>query len=85
MRILAAAAAVLAALGLGGCGRVTAENYGKLGVGMTFGEVAGVLGSPRGCGEKLGVKSCVWGDEAANIRVSFVADKVVLYTSRNLR
>lgn len=85
MRVVAVVAAGFAVLGLGGCGRVTAENYGKLKVGMTFDEVAGVLGSPGGCGEKLGVKNCVWGDEAANIRVSFVADKVILYTSKHLR
>ncbi len=76
---------ILGALALGGCSKLTAENYDRLKVGMTFEDVAGLLGSPGQCGEKLGFKNCLWGDDSAHIRVNFVADKVAVFTSKNVR
>ena len=72
-------------LALCGCSKVTAENYDRLRLGMAFEEVAGFLGSPDQCAEKMGFKNCRWGDDASHIRVNFVADKVAVFTSKNVR
>jgi hypothetical protein len=79
------AAALAACLILGACGKVTAENYGKVKVGMTYGETTAILGSPTGCDETAGFRSCRWVDGKSSITVRFAADKVVLHSAENVR
>jgi hypothetical protein len=33
----------------------------------------------------MGVRNCKWGDETRSVNVSFVAGKVLLFSSSNLR
>jgi hypothetical protein len=81
-RLLCAAAIALAAAG---CSKLTVENYDRIKVGMAYEEVKALIGAPNQCSDVLTVKSCTWGDEKRHVQVSFVADKVVLFTSENLR
>jgi hypothetical protein len=67
-----------------GCSRVSKENYDKLKVGMAYEEVVNILGSPGSCSETLGTKSCVWGSEKRQIKVSFIASKAITFSSRGL-
>ncbi len=69
---------------LAGCSKINQDNYDKLEVGMTFGKVTDILGRTNKCAEQLGTRTCTWGDEQKYIRVSFVADKLVLYNSGGL-
>jgi len=78
---LAIAMALLAAA----CSRVTAENYAKIKVGMTYQEVTAVLGSPAACSDAAGFRSCKWGDERSSISVRFVADRAALTSAENIR
>jgi hypothetical protein len=76
---------VLAALLLAGCSKLTAENYAKLKVGMSYAEVTAILGSPGGCDDTAGVKSCRWGDAARNITVRFAADRAMFFSAQGIR
>jgi hypothetical protein len=67
------------------CGRVTAENYAKLKVGMTFDETTAILGSPAGCDETAGYRSCRWENGKSKISARFAADRMVLHTAENVR
>jgi hypothetical protein len=67
-----------------GCSKVSKENYDKLKVGMGYEEVINILGSPGSCSETLGTKSCVWGDEKRQIKVSFVVSKAVAFSNKGL-
>jgi outer membrane protein assembly factor BamE (lipoprotein component of BamABCDE complex) len=71
--------------GIAGCSRVTADNYAKLKVGMSYQETTDILGPPTGCDEAAGFKSCRWGDDKSNITVRFAADKAVLHSAENVR
>jgi hypothetical protein len=73
------------ALALAACSRVTAENYARIKVGMTFEEVKSVLGSPDRCSDVMGAKSCMWGNDARYIRVNFIGDQAVIFNAENLR
>jgi hypothetical protein len=77
--------ALLAATLASACTRLTAENYAKIRIGMSFDEVKAILGTPDRCSDVLGAKSCVWGDETRNIKVNFIGDQAVLFTAENLR
>jgi len=68
-----------------GCSKVTKENYDKLKIGMKYGEVSAILGAPDSCTQALGAKSCLWGDEAKNIKVNFLADKTVIFSSTGIK
>jgi len=76
---------LLAATILGGCSKLTMENYTKLKMGLTYEAVVKILGKPDNCSEALFMRSCVWGNDAKNITINFVGNKVVLFTSRNIR
>lgn len=76
---LALAAAVV------GCSKLSAENYDRLKMGMSFAEVKAILGDPTTCSDLMTVRSCTWGDEKRHVNVNFVADGVVLFTASNLR
>ena len=72
-------------LAAAGCDKLTMDNYNKIKGGMTYNEVTGILGSPDKCNDIIGMRSCVWGDEKKSITVSFVADKVLLFSANNIR
>ena len=77
--------ALLMLLLLAGCSRLTMENYGKIRMGLQYPAVVKILGQPDTCSEALFVRSCVWGNEQKNITVNFMGDKVILFTSRNIK
>jgi hypothetical protein len=79
------AALVAAGLFLAGCSKVTADNYAKLKVGMTYQETTAILGNPAGCSDTAGFRSCKWGDDKASITVRFAADKAVLHSAEGIR
>jgi len=78
-------ALVLLVLVASACSRLTVENYDRLRVGMRYEEVREVLGPPTRCSDLLTVRSCTWGDDTRYVRVSFVADQVVVFHAENLR
>jgi hypothetical protein len=68
-----------------GCSKLTMENYSKIKMGSEYGEIVTILGKPDNCSEALFVKSCTWGDDQKNISVKFAGNKVVLFTSKNIK
>lgn len=68
-----------------GCSKLTLENYGKIGVGMSYDEVTQLIGAPDRCDDVMGVRNCRWGDDRRSVQVSFVAGKVLLFSSSNLQ
>lgn len=78
--VLIAALAFVAA-----CSKLTIENYDRIKAGMTFAEVKQIVGDPAKCDELVGVRHCIWGDDARNVKVSFAADRVVLFSATGLR
>jgi len=78
-------ALLTALLFFAGCSKITKENYDKLKVGMEYSEVAALLGDPDSCTQALAAKSCIWGDEAKNIKVNFLADKTVIFSSTGIK
>jgi hypothetical protein len=52
---------------------------------MRYDEVTRLLGAPDQCDDVMGVRNCKWGDETRSVNVSFVAGKVLLFSSSNLR
>ena len=71
---------------LGACGnQLSLENYNRLKVGQSYDEVKQVIGDPARCDEMLGVRTCVWGDDARGISVNFVGGKVILLSARSLK
>ena len=67
-----------------GCSNVTQEKYDKLQAGMSFEDVEDLLGKPGECSAALGAKNCRWGSQGKNIKIKFIGDKVVFYTSTGL-
>lgn len=68
-----------------GCSKLTTENYDKLKIGMTYAEVKALLGNPTDCTDVLTMRNCTWGDAQRYIKVSFVAEQVVVYNATGLR
>jgi len=66
------------------CSKLTRENYDKIKVGMELAEVENIIGTADACDEALGTKSCTWGNKEKNIKIKFVADKVVLPSANGL-
>ena len=67
-----------------GCSKLTEENYNKIKIGMDYTEVLTIIGSPSECSSKLGVKSCIWGDSEKQIKINFIADKIILTSKKGL-
>lgn len=78
-------AAIALLLVLAACSKVTQENYDRLAVGMDYDQVTALLGAPSGCDDVMGVRSCVWGDDERSVSVNFVAGKVLIFSSQNLK
>jgi len=68
-----------------GCTKVTAENYAKLKVGMSYQEITGIFGGPTSCDDAAGFKRCTWGDEQRNITIQFAADRALLFSAQGIR
>lgn len=75
---------IAATLSLAACSKVSLENYEKIKVGMDKTEVETILGSTDNCVEKTLHTNCIWGDEAKNIEITLVSDKVTLYSKHGL-
>lgn len=82
-RILPALAALAL---LTACSKLTAENYNKVKLGQTFEEVQALIGKPDQCDDVMTAKNCTWGKKGgAQANISFVGNKVVLFSAQNLR
>ena len=68
-----------------GCSKLTMDNYTKIKMGMEYSSVVKILGKPDSCSEALFARSCTWGNDQKYITVNFVGDKVILFTSRNIK
>ena len=68
-----------------GCSKLTMENYTKIKMGMEYSKVVKILGKPDSCSEALFARSCTWGNDQKYITVNFVGDKVILFTSKNIK
>ena len=68
-----------------GCSKLTLENYNRIDVGMSYDEVTRLIGPPDRCDDVMGVRNCRWGNETRSVNVSFVAGKVLLFSSSNLK
>jgi hypothetical protein len=77
--------AICLLLVLTACSRLTAENYDRIEVAMTYDEVKQIIGEPTQCDDMLGVKQCTWGDEVQHIKVSFIGGKATFMTAKNVR
>ena len=67
------------------CSKLTLENYNKIQVGMNYDEVVGLIGAPEKCDDVMGLRSCAWGDDKRSVSVTFAANKVLLFSSSNLK
>lgn len=85
MRTRLTALALAALLLTAGCNKLTKENYDKLKIGMAYPEVVQLLGKPDHCSDTLGANGCTWGDEKTNIKVIFLANKVMVFSSEGLK
>ncbi len=75
----------LGCLLLAACGKLTMENYNLLKVGMSYQEVAAIVGEADSCDEVLGTRSCVWGKAEQQIKAGFVADKAIAFSHKGLK
>lgn len=69
---------------LSACSKVTLENYEQIQVGMDKKQIEAILGNASQCDEKTLHTNCTWGDDSKNIKVTFVADKVTLFSEQGL-
>jgi hypothetical protein len=57
--------------------RLTRENYDRIQVGMSRGQVEAILGSPNGCRERLDIVRLTWEGDEAGILVFLSSDQVM--------
>ncbi|MDR7119575.1 DUF3862 domain-containing protein [Rheinheimera soli] len=77
---------LLAALTLlGACSKLTQDNYDQVKAGMTYAEVTDILGKATHCDEAVGTKSCRWGDDAKNIKITFLADRATVFSNHGIQ
>jgi hypothetical protein len=74
----------LVSLLLTACNSLSVDNYDRLKVGMTYEQVSDVIGKTKSCNEQLGTRTCVWGDEARQIKVVFIANRATLFSHKGL-
>jgi hypothetical protein len=67
-----------------GCSKLTKENYNKIKMGMDYSEVINFLGNADECSVKIGVKNCIWGTASKYIKINFIANKIVLFSNKDL-
>ena len=67
------------------CSKLSLENYDTLDVGMKFFAVTEIIGSPESCKEKLGTRSCIWGDKDGRyIKAKFIGGSAIHFSHNNL-
>ncbi|MCA1929729.1 DUF3862 domain-containing protein [Rheinheimera sp.] len=77
---------LLVTLGLlGACSKLTQDNYNQVKAGMTYDEVTHILGKATHCEEAIGTKSCRWGDDAKNIKITFLADRATVFSNHGIQ
>jgi hypothetical protein len=69
---------------VGGCSKLSKENYDKLKIGMSYNEVVAIMGNADTCDAAMGAKNCIWGTSTKNITVKFMADNVVFFDCKGL-
>jgi len=52
---------------------------------MTYDEVTGILGTATHCDEAVGTKSCRWGDDEKNIKITFLADRATVFSNHGIQ
>lgn len=77
------AISLFALFALTACSKVTTENYEKLKVAMKKSDVESILGAGD-CKEGTLQTECIWGNDAKHIKITFVADKVLLFSEKGL-
>lgn len=75
---------VIMMLGLAACSKLSVENYEKLQEGMTYDQIAAVIGKPSECTEAMMVRHCVWRDGERRISVSFLVGKATLFSAEKI-
>lgn len=70
---------------LAACSKLTQENYDQVKAGMTYDEVTGILGTATHCDEAVGTKSCRWGDDEKNIKITFLADRATVFSNHGIQ
>ena len=70
---------------LGACSKLTQDNYNQVKAGMSYEEVKAILGSATQCNEAVGTKSCQWGDEQKNIKITFLADRATVFSNQGIQ
>lgn len=76
---------MLGCLWLAACSKLTIDHYNQLKVGMSYQEVATIIGEADSCDEMLGTRSCVWGEAEQQIKAGFVADKAIAFSHKGLK
>ncbi len=71
-------------LAVSGCSRLTVQNYSKIAVGMSYGDVTGFIGTPTKCDDVMSLRNCTWKDGKRSVSVTFAGGKVLLFSSSNL-
>lgn len=74
-----------ALLFIGACSKLTQDNYDQVKAGMTYQEVTGILGTATHCDEAVGTKSCRWGDDEKNIKITFLADRATVFSNQGIQ
>ncbi|MBU1618525.1 MAG: outer membrane protein assembly factor BamE [Gammaproteobacteria bacterium] len=70
---------------LGACSKLTQDNYDQVKAGMTYDEVTSILGTATHCDEAVGTKSCLWGDDAKNIKITFLAGRATVFSNQGIQ
>ncbi|MDF3125492.1 outer membrane protein assembly factor BamE [Rheinheimera sp. 1928-s] len=74
-----------ALLFVGACSKLTQDNYDQVKAGMTYQEVTDILGTATHCDEAVGTKSCRWGDDEKNIKITFLADRATVFSNQGIQ
>lgn len=74
-----------ALLFIGACSKLTQDNYDQVKAGMTYQEVTAILGTATHCDEAVGTKSCRWGDDEKNIKITFLADRATVFSNQGIQ
>jgi hypothetical protein len=82
MRLIAC---LFIALTLAACSKLSADNYDKLKMGMTYEEVTDLLGKPDECSDAMVIRNCVWRAGEASATIAFVGGKVTVFSAEKLR
>ncbi len=67
-----------------GCSKINQDNYNELKIGMLYDQVSALLGKPDECTAVLGAKHCVWGNKDKHIKVQFVGDQIIFFSSKGI-